>query len=404
MSAAPRVHVPDQARRRLLGTAHSLDYPTTSVEQVAANLVGLHATDPATVFLSARARVSGLTAQHVETALYEDRTLLRVLGMRRTMFVVPTRDASLLEAGCTRAMVASQRKRLLTMLAHNDVAPDPDEWLRSVMARTLTAIRDLGPSTAAEITRVVPELATKMTVAEGKTWGGQIGLSTRVLFLLATEGVIIRAQPRGTWRSSLYEWTDTEAWVGTPLPQIDPATARSDLAHRWLGTYGPATVNDLRWWSGWTVAQTKAALAAHDVVQVSLDGGGEGCLLASQLDPVAAATRSVDTDTRPWVALLPALDQAVMGWKERAWFLPADPARIFDRNGNVGPTVWAAGRIVGGWGQRPDGRVAWEPLASLDSGTVRRVEREVVRMQEWLDGVTVIPRFRTPLEKELMTG
>jgi len=58
------------------------------------DLVVLHATDPASVYLSIAARTDDLGAEQLSEALYEDRTLIRMLGMRRTMFVVPTRLAS----------------------------------------------------------------------------------------------------------------------------------------------------------------------------------------------------------------------------------------------------------------------------------------------------------------------
>jgi hypothetical protein len=61
-----------------------------------------------------------------------------------------------------------------------------------------------------------------------------------------------------------------------------------------------------------------------------------------------------------WVALLPALDPTVMGWKERDWYLGGHAGDLFDRNGNAGPTVLHNGKVVGGWAQRPDGEVVYE--------------------------------------------
>ena len=58
----------------------------------------------------------------------------------------------------------------------------------------------------------------------------------------------------------------------------------------------------------------------------------------------------------PWAALLPALDPTAMGWRERAWYVGEHTAALFDRSGNIGPTAWCDGRIVGGWAQRQDGR------------------------------------------------
>ena len=47
---------------------------------------------------------------------------------------------------------------------------------------------------------------------------------------------------------------------------------------------------------------------------------------------------------------------------------------LFDRNGNVGPTVWLDGRIVGGWGQRPDHRIDYRILEEVDADAARLIE------------------------------
>ncbi|MEA2669874.1 MAG: hypothetical protein QOG45_94, partial [Chloroflexota bacterium] len=78
-------------RRARLARRHHLA-PTARASgpvEVANGLVALHATDPATVFLAAAARMRIPDTGAVERALYEDRALVRMLGMRRTMFVVP---------------------------------------------------------------------------------------------------------------------------------------------------------------------------------------------------------------------------------------------------------------------------------------------------------------------------
>jgi hypothetical protein len=90
-----------------------------------------------------------------------------------------------------------------------------------------------------------------------------------------------------------------------------------------------------------------------------------------------------------------------MGWKERAWYLGPHAAKLFDRNGNAGPTVWADGRVIGGWGQRADAKVVVRLLERIDASTGGRVEEERKRLEAWLDGARVTARFRTPLEKEI---
>jgi hypothetical protein len=99
-----------EERRARLGVRHHLARQVGPVEGVASDLVGLHSSDPATVFLSARARVDGFDPAHLEDALYRRRSVVRVLGMRRTLFVVPTALVDVIDAACTKALVQAQRR------------------------------------------------------------------------------------------------------------------------------------------------------------------------------------------------------------------------------------------------------------------------------------------------------
>ena len=77
--------------------------PPPDVPTAAGDLVGLHASDPVTVYLAAAARVDGLKVADVERALYEESApVLRMLGMRRTLFVLPVDLAPVVHAACTR--------------------------------------------------------------------------------------------------------------------------------------------------------------------------------------------------------------------------------------------------------------------------------------------------------------
>lgn len=151
-------------------------------------------------------------------------------------------------------------------------------------------------------------------------------------------------------------------------------------------------MSDLQWWTGWTGTQTKKALADLDVRDVELDGQ-TGVLLSA--DPVAA------DEPEPVAVLLPALDPTPMGWQRREWYLGPHAPSLFDRTGNIGPTVWWAGRVIGGWAQRASGEVACRLLEDAGSEAASAVETEAARLSSWLGPLRVTPRFRTPLEREL---
>jgi hypothetical protein len=384
-------------RRARLGRRHHLARPAGSPEEAASDLVGLHSSDPVTVFLSARARVKGFVPGDLEAALYERKSLVRMLGMRRTLFVVPREVAAVMDEACTKALAPGERKRLVRMLEEQGVAPagKGERWLDRVAAETLDALEARGEAAARELTKEVPGLGAKLSFGEGKTWAGTVGVSTRVLFLLATDGRIVRTRPLGGWTSGQYRWSTTEGWLGGPLPDIDRAEACADLLRRWLRAFGPGTVTDVRWWTGWTAKLAASTLESIGAVEVGLEEG-TGYVLPDDL----ARVRAVG----PWVALLPGLDPTVMGWKERAWYLGDHANTLFDRNGNAGPTVWSNGRVVGGWTQTGDGEVVVTLLERVDAKTRSAIEAERERLRVWLGAVRIKSRFPTPLERIDSTG
>ena len=313
-------------------------------------MVGLHASDPSSVYLAARARVQGVTVDLIERALYEERSMLRTMGMRRTMFAGPIELARLIQAGAATRLIAGERKRMAKLLSESGITDEPVTWLKEVEEATFDALVSTGSAFAQELTKTVPELSRQITFGEGTKWAGSMGVSTRILFLLALDGRIVRGRPRGKWTSSQHRWVPTEDWIPGGLGGVDPAEARREIIRRWLFAFGPGSMDDIRWWTGWTVAEIRNALAGLDVTEVEIDGRS-GLLLTNDLDPVSAPGS--------WVALLPGLDPTPMGWKEREWYLGPHKAELFDTSGNVGPSIWHDGRIIGalGPGSGPEGEV-----------------------------------------------
>ena len=86
------------------------------VAAAVADIIALHGTDPASVYLAAWAR-TGASLPDIEQALYAEGTLVRMLGMRRTVFVAPVEHAPIVQAACTDAIAVVQRKLLLKHLA-----------------------------------------------------------------------------------------------------------------------------------------------------------------------------------------------------------------------------------------------------------------------------------------------
>ena len=305
-----------EERRARLGLRHRLAAETRASDplEAARSVVALHSSDPATVFLSVWARTGGFEVEDLEEELYERRSLVRMLAMRRTLWVVPRELMAVVDAACTRTVASRERRRLEGFVAASGASDDPSAWLGEVGDAALRAIEARGEAFTSELSREDPLLATKVKLGIGTRWESDVSVGSRILPLLAADGKLVRGRPRTGWTNGQYRWTAAAEWLGEEPGEPDQGTAQAELLHRWLAAFGPATETDIRWWMGWTAREARAALAAVPHAVVELDDG-TGYVLEDDVEAPGAVA--------PWVALLPTLDPTTMGWKERAWYLGA---------------------------------------------------------------------------------
>ena len=376
------------ARRHRLAPAFRAADPV----EAARGVVALHSTDAATVFLSVWTRARTFVVEDLEAELYEHRSLVRMLGMRRTLWVVPRELVPVVDAACTQTVAARERRRLEGFVAQSGASDDPAAWLDEVAKAALRAIGERGEAFTSDLSRADSLLATKLTLGAGTRWESSVSVASRVMPLLAAEGRLVRGRPRGGWTHGQYRWAAAASWLGDEPAELDPGAAQAELLRRWLGAFGPATETDIRWWTGWTAREARAALASvtHEVVELD---EGAGYVLEGDVEPAEPV--------EPWVSLLPTLDPTTMGWKERAWYLGPHGPTLFDSNGNAGPTVWCDGRVVGGWSQRADGEIVWKLLEDVGGEAVAAVEAEAARLGTWLGDVRLAPGFLPPFQRAL---
>lgn len=396
---------PENRRRRLvarhrLGGAHRCRAALDVVD----GLLAIHSSDPATVFLTISARLENPSIEAIEDALYRDRALVRHHSFRRTIWVMRPAVAAAAHVSATAKIAAVERRNLMRIIAASDSIEATDEvgaaqWAEEAIGVLQAVITENGPTTTREIGRRCPTLTVPVTLGAGTKNAGEAAVHTRLLQLAGFEARLVRTAPVNGWNTAEYAWSETAAWLGVELapPAIEPDLLRraaAQILQAWLERFGPATETDIRWWTGWTVAQMRAALADVEAEQVSL--GGE------RLAWIAAGDRDTP-DTPPSIALLPGLDATTMGWKERDWYLSSEAeARTFDRWGNAGPTIWRNGEVVGGWAQRADGTVAHELFVPLSPAERAQLDDEIDRFVDVVGETRVRVRFPAPNQRDLL--
>jgi hypothetical protein len=375
-------HFTDIERRSRIARRHAVApaYRAADAEAATRAVTVLHSTEPASVYLSVLARVDGFAVEDLDRALYADRTLVKQLAMRRTLFVFP-RDLLPAAWGSASARVAeAELKRMAKDVVKAGLTPDGEAWVHDARARILEAIGERPDGmTALEIRDGLPEVAVKFDVTSGSVWN-----HTRVLTHLGLTRDLVRGTNTQHWRLSRPRWTLMSDWLGDVPAPLSTQEGYVELVRRWLRSFGPGTEDDVVWWLGATKGHVRAALAEIGAVEVTVGDGAPAYALPDDLEPEEAEER-----VEPWAALLPVLDPTVMGWKERGWYLGDHGPQLFDRNGNAGTTAWWDGRVVGCWVQDADGVVEVRLLEKLPRVAVRALKVEAARLTDWLSGVRV---------------
>lgn len=382
-----------EERRARLARRHFLADPDSAlpIPEMTAALIGWHATDPTTPYLSLWARRPGFDVAALDNEMYEERSLVKQLAMRRTLWLIPSPDLAMILPGASDRVADSERKRLIADVESNGVARDGAQWLDAASAAVLAYLSEHGDASATELRTALPELAGTYDPAPGRSWGGIGHIAPRVMTVLAACGDIVRGPNAGSWVTSRPRWVGCHDWVGE-VDRLPADQARAELVRTWLRAFGPATLTDLKWWFGSTLTAKRAALSTIGAVEVDVHGT-PGYALPDDLEP--------EPEPGNWVALLPGLDLTTMGWSERDWYLGGHRSQVFDSNGNAGPTVWCDGRVIGAWSQDTDARVQMELLEDPGTRARKALNRKATELTDWLAGTRVSPRFPSPLSKSI---
>jgi hypothetical protein len=376
----------------------------TDLTQVTREIAALHATAPTGPYLSLFARVPDLQRSALEGALYSQRTLARILCMRTTLHIVPADELAVFFQAYAEQRIPVELREQASLLVQAGICREAgaEARLKKLHRQVLDLLAEKGPSTVRSICQAVPELQAKVRHDVGKLYEGEFSIGSRLVPSMCTMGVLIRTQPRGTWRSSLHEYATLSDWLPElDLTFVEPREARTWLVRRYLSAFGPVTFDDIQWWTGFSKGDTEEALRdlKPAVVELTIEGFDDEYLMLAE---EAQQLRAYAPSEFPCVFVLPGLDPYIMGYRDRRRFLkPEHYGKVFDRAGNAMPTVWANGQVVGVWGQRKDGAVTYGLFEEVGGQEQALLAGEAQRLEAFLDGEFLPPRTYTPFTRAL---
>lgn len=170
------------------------------------------------------------------------------------------------------------------------------------------------------------------------------------------------------------------------LSHIDTGQAVGLLLRRYLTAFGPASINDFRWWSGLTRREIMPALAAlqTELTDVRITGRPEPLLLLAEHEPHLLTAESLPDNH---VDLLAYEDPSLKGYFTTRHRYVDDQHRsvLFNTIGEARASIAVAGRFVGTWQFDRHSRVInYHLYASISRTAQLALTERLERMTEFL--------------------
>lgn len=315
-------------------------------EEVVDRLLAVQAQDTRAFRLAVRARSHDTSAQDVDTALSERRTLVVCWLFRGTLHLVRSADYWWLHT-LTAPRMVTRNKRRLAQLGLDEATT------RRGVATVGEAVAE-GPKTRAE-------LRSALDVAAVPTAGQAL---VHVLAAASLHAQLVR----GPVRNGEQCFVDAEQWLDRP-PVPDHDGCLEMLARRYLAGHGPAAPADLAAYAGITLTDARRSF---DMITAETRPVGDLLALADDADAVLPPPR-----------LLGMFDPVLHGWADRAFVTGAHQG-VVTTNGLFRATALVDGRVAGTW-TLPDGVVTLKPLRRLTATELSALEHEAADVLRYLD-------------------
>jgi hypothetical protein len=356
---------------------------TKSLLSVVRDMAGAQAQLLSAAQISLWSRVRDLQITHVEESLYK-RTLVKASCMRRTLFLVPSKDLATFVRGSARRAEKEVR------WARGKGVPD-----RIVDAAINAALGVLDqPLTRSEIAeRVSRTLGVPMQSVHGGGWGSQRKLAAvpvgeltypvvDLLHLAAARGVVCYGPNRNNEPTFVRADAWIPHWQDLPVEQ-----AEGNLLRMYLRGYGPATFADFASWTGISLTDAREIWVREqsDFAAVNVEGW-EAAILREDLDALGQAEFD-----RPLVCLLPYFDSFILGHKQREHLVAMNhQSKVYRAQGWISPVVLVNGRVIAVWEHVREGsrlRVKVTKFGSMPRGIIEGIREEARDLGRFL-GVT----------------
>ncbi len=297
------------------------------ISELIQSIGGLPAATSFTPYLSLFARKPDFKRDQLDKILYDQATIAKIRGPRREMFILPANQIpKVYQATADKSQKASRGLLFQQGLSATTYTQLSTEILALLADKSMTK------------EQIKDELAIEEDVSA-------------ILNMMCDECLILRGRPASGWLDeNIYFARFGDVFPDLNLQGVSEKEAISQLVHFYLRSYGPATENDISWWTGLGKIRIRAALRTLGelVSQLRACGSNQRFLILSEELPYLQQTPNLKEGIT--LRFLPHLDPYFMGYIDRDRYSDMEEYdRIFDLEGRVTNTLLVNGDIKGVW-------------------------------------------------------
>ena len=297
---------------------------TESTVQIVKDLYGLQSTGTFEPYVYLFSRNDNFKKEELDTLLYENKELIKIRGMRNTLFIVPIEDAPIIH----NATNYLKESRFDGFFTHSDYTRDEYFDLES---KILQVLKEESLIT----TDIKKRLSTDRNISI-------------IISLMCDKLLLVRDQPPKGWKDRRNKYALMKnLYPDLNFEGIEEQEAINNLIYKYIEAYGPVTEEDIAWWGGLTKTSTRKALEFNKKkIERLTISDSEYFVIKSDIELLEKFT----PPTSPNINFIANLDPYLMGYKKRERFIKSEIYDfVFDRSGNGTTTILLNGEVIGIW-------------------------------------------------------
>ncbi|HNR43899.1 MAG TPA: crosslink repair DNA glycosylase YcaQ family protein [Methanofastidiosum sp.] len=352
-----------------------------SVLQVTKDIWGLHATYASTPYLSLFNRMINFKKESLDRELQEKR-LVKIRCVRKTLHIIPKENVSAAFSATKESIQINSEKYYKFM--------GVSESEYEAASKSILELLGNNGMNASEIK---------------KELRAEINLSP-IINYMCDLGILVRGISKGGWKSNTHTYYRTDKYLlDINLSEYSQDEARKVIVSQYLSSFGPLTITDISWWTGFPKTGIKKILDSLGGTEyVDISGLGEYIISKDDQNQL----KNIKENNNSQINLLPALDPYIMGYKERERYLDKEYFNyIFDRSGSGTTTIVNNGKIIGVWDFEENPSPVVKIFMFEDRNIPKEIENNAREIGKFICEKEVMVKIcddMTPLDKRTTGG